>query len=139
MTHANHAIDAAREQVNQRCAERANAERQGNATALAAILADEFLGIGPRGFTLTKAQWLDRFQSGDLRYDTFTWDEAQTRVFGGDGDASAMAIVVGRETSHGTHQGREIQGQYRVTQVYVWQERQWRLVNLQLSMYPPAV
>lgn len=138
MSHVNYSLDAIREQVNQRCAERAEAERQGNATALEAILADEFLGIGPRGFMLTKTQWLDRFRSGDLRYDQFTWDEAQTRLFGDEGGESAMAIVVGRETSHGTHQGREIQGQYRVTQVYMRQENQWRLVNLQLSMYPSA-
>ncbi|HEX8995998.1 MAG TPA: nuclear transport factor 2 family protein [Ktedonobacterales bacterium] len=135
MSQVQHSLDLTREQVHQRCEERTQAERQGDAAALEQMLDDDYIGIGPRGFVLTKAQWLDRFRSGELRYDAFSWDEERIRVFGDDG---GTAIVTGRETSSGTYRGQAIQGQYRVTQVYVRQEYQWRLVSLQLSMYPPA-
>ena len=36
----------------------ANAERVSDASRLAELLADEFVGIGPRGFMLTKEEWI---------------------------------------------------------------------------------
>lgn len=35
----------------------ADAERQNDGSALAPLLADEFFGVGPLGFVLTRDQW----------------------------------------------------------------------------------
>jgi ketosteroid isomerase-like protein len=76
---------------------------------------------------LTKEQWLERHRSGDLRYQSFTWDEVAVRAYG---DA---AIVTGRETTQATYKGQTIQGQFRTTLIFVQQDGDWRLAGLQLS------
>ncbi len=105
----------------------ATAELHGDTAALDDMLADDFVGIGPRGFMLTKEQWLARYTSGGLRQDSFTWDEARVRVYG---DA---AVATGRQAQQGVFQGHDIAGQFRVTQVFVRQGGRWLLAALHLS------
>jgi ketosteroid isomerase-like protein len=105
----------------------ASAELHGDTDILGHMLADDFVGIGPRGFMLTKEQWLARYTSGSLRQDSFTWDEVRVRIYG---DA---AVATGRQTQQGAFQGHDIAGQFRVTQVFVQQGGRWLLASLQLS------
>jgi ketosteroid isomerase-like protein len=105
----------------------AAAELRGDTATLDHMLVDDFVGIGPRGFMLTKEQWLARYTSGGLRQDSFTWDEVRVRVYG---DA---AVATGRQTQQGTFQGHDIAGQFRVTQVFVRQDGRWLLAALHLS------
>jgi hypothetical protein len=58
----------------------AAAEVRGDVSALATMLADDFVGVGPLGFTLTREQWLDRHRSGDLVYEEITWEDVDIRV-----------------------------------------------------------
>jgi ketosteroid isomerase-like protein len=112
----------------------AGAELRGDTALLDRLLADDFSGVGPYGFMLTKTQWLTRFTSGDLKHDSFTWDDVRVRIYG---DA---AVVTGRQTMTGTHQGNPVQGQFRVTQLLVKQSGTWQIAALQLSpiMQPPG-
>jgi hypothetical protein len=59
----------------------ANAELAGGTTFLHATLADNFVGVGPLGFVLTKEQWLGRF-AGGLSYESFALDEVEARLYG---------------------------------------------------------
>jgi hypothetical protein len=59
----------------------ANAELAGGTTFLSATLADDFVGVGPLGFVLTKEQWLGRF-AGGLSYESFALDEVEARLYG---------------------------------------------------------
>ena len=109
----------------------AAAELHGDVASLAAILADDFVGVGPRGFTLTRDQWLLRHDTGSLRYDTFGLDEAEVRLYG---DA---AITVCRQSAEGVYEdenGRfQLNDQFRLTLFFVKQDESWRLAGLQLS------
>jgi ketosteroid isomerase-like protein len=109
----------------------AAAELRGDTAFLGEILADDFVGVGPRGFTLTRDQWLSRHEAGSLRYEAFGLDEVQVRLFG---DA---AITVCRQSARGVYEdenGRfELDDQFRATLVFIKQEGSWQLANLQLS------
>lgn len=109
----------------------AGAELRGDVAALNDLLADDFSGVGPLGFLLNKEQWLARFSSGDLNYESFTWDQTSPRLYG------EAAVVVGGQTQSGTHQGNPIRAQFRVTQTLVKQDGNWRLAALQLSPITP--
>ena len=119
------------EELNRLVEEWASAELGGDTVSLAEILADDFLGVGPRGFVLTREQWISRHESGSLKYGSFGLDEVQFRAYGG------AAIVVCRQTAAGVYEdehGRyDIEESFRATLVFVGQEGSWRLAGLQLS------
>lgn len=127
--------DDTEQQVKHLAAEWAAAEQRGDTAALDRILTDDFVGIGPRGFTLTKQEWLQRHQAGALVYDALSLDDIQVRVYGGD-----TAIMVARETQAARYQGQPMPGEFRTTLVWVRQDGDWRLAGTQLSpiMPPPA-
>ena len=52
----------------------AAAEQRGDADYLETALTDDFVGVGPAGFMLTKEQWLRRF-AGSLSCDSFAIEE----------------------------------------------------------------
>ena len=105
----------------------ANAELRGETTFLESTLADDFIGIGPLGFMLTKQEWLARHKSGDLKYESFNLDEVKVRMY------NEAAILTGRQVQNAAYRGNSIQGQFRTTLVFVQQQGQWRLASLQLS------
>src|ERR671932_17080 len=109
----------------------ASAELRGDTAFLEHALADDFVGVGPRGFMLTKDQWLSRHQAGNLHYESFGLDEVGVRLYG---DA---AVTVCRETAEGVYEdenGRyDIHEQFRATLIFVRQQESWLLAGLQLS------
>ena len=105
----------------------AAAERSGCADALEPLLADEFLLVGPLGFMLDKAQYLGSRRSGDLKHESFLWEDVRVRVYG---DA---AVAVGSQTQRSTYQGRDASGRFRVTQIAVRQGDRWSIVGLHYS------
>src|SRR6266481_707426 len=103
----------------------ANAELRGDTTFLESTLADDFIGIGPLGFMLTRQEWLARHTSGDLKYESFSLDEVKVRMY------NDAAILTGRQVQNAAYRGNSIQGRFRTTLVFV--QQQWRLASLQLS------
>ncbi len=102
----------------------ASAELHGEVLSLEKVLADDFVGVGPLGFLLTKREWLARHQNGDMKYSLHKLDEATVRVY------DAAAIVIGRLTQEATYRGNPINAQMRTTLVFVRQGGQWRLAGL---------
>ena len=109
----------------------AKAELKGDVAFLARTLAEDFIGIGPRGFILTKDEWLARHKSGDLRYESFGLDEVRIRVYG---DA---AVLTGRESVKLKYRGEDQQAELRTTEIFVKRDGRWRLAGLQLSPIAP--
>jgi ketosteroid isomerase-like protein len=112
-----------------------SAEGHGDATALARLLADDYIGIGPLGFMLTKPEWIARHESGDIQYTAFSLDEVKVRVY------NDAAIVTGQQTQQAVYRGNSIPGQFRITLVFVQHQGQWQLASLQLSSIgqPPGI
>jgi len=77
----------------------AAAELRGETAALREMLVDDFVGIGPRGFTLTREQWLTRHESGDLVHESLGLEDVGARVYGK--RASRLAV------KHRRHRTRE--------------------------------
>ncbi|MEW1860013.1 nuclear transport factor 2 family protein [Streptomyces sp. NPDC088194] len=105
----------------------AEAERLGDVAALDALLTDDFTAVGPRGFVLGKAQWLDRYASGALVHDDFTWDEVTLRQYG------RTAVAVGVQGQQSVFDGRDADGRFRITQTIVEVDGRWQLAAVHLS------
>jgi ketosteroid isomerase-like protein len=103
------------------------AELRGDVPALRSMLADDFIGVGPLGFLLTKEQWLARLQSGDLTYESLQLDEVSVRVY------NDAAILIGRQAQKAAYRGNPVDAQLRTTLVFVHQDGQWLLAGLHFS------
>ena len=103
------------------------AERDADAAFLDAHLADDFVGVGPYGFTLSKADWLARHAAGDLVYESFDVDEVQARTYGD------TVVVVARHTAVGAYNGNPIPTAVRATLVLVRDEDVRRLASIHFS------
>ena len=110
------------------------AELAGDVPAIASLLHEDFLAVGPRGFLLTKEQWLDRHRSGDLVYQSLTWEDASVREFGD------TAVSVAVQDQKATFQGRDIPGTFRVTVIVTRGASGWAIAGAHLSMMgmPPG-
>ena len=109
----------------------AAAELRGDTAVLGEVLADDFVAVGPRGFMLTREEWLSRHASGKLIYESLEWDEVGVRVHGN------AAVMIGRQSSRGLYQDGdvryEIHDQFRATLVFVEEQGRWQLLGLHLS------
>jgi len=107
------------------------AERNGDARALDELLAEDFRAVGPVGFVLDKQQWLDRYRTGDLRYESLELDEVDLRTHGD------MAVAVGRWAQQGAIGDRRVDGEFRVTQILLRDGDRWTLDGIHLSPISP--
>ena len=105
----------------------ADAERQADIAALDTLLADDFLAVGPRGFVLTRQQYLEPRRAGDLKTEAFAWQEVSVRHYG------AVAVAVGIQAQTASYQGQDASGRFRTTQVAVQVAGRWLLAGLHIS------
>jgi uncharacterized protein (TIGR02246 family) len=104
----------------------ADAERKEDVAAFDELLADDFVGVGPLGFVLTREQWLNRFRGG-LHLASFDVSDPQVRDYGN------AAVVVAVQTQEASWQGRDSSGRFRITLVAVRPADRWLLAGVHLS------
>ena len=115
------------------------AEVQGNVAALQEMLDEDYLGIGPRGFMLTKEQWLQRYASGELKNESLNFEIDKIRTYGD------TTLLTGMHKQTTFYKGQPVPGEFRSTMVFVKQPSSqqggWKLVSVQLSpiMQPPSM
>lgn len=120
-------MDGDGEQVSTFLEDWAEAERQGDVEQLEQQLDDDFVGVGPLGFVLSKQDWLMRFSHG-LTYDGFSLEGTQVRR---DGDT---AIVIGTQNQSGSMQGNPLPfSSVRSTLVLRYRPGGWRLASIHMS------
>lgn len=105
------------------------AELSGTPAEITPYLDDDYVGIGPFGFTLTKSEWLQRHESGDLKYSQFHLVDLQVRQYG------ETVLVIGVQDAVATYQGNPVPGgKLRFSATVV----QGKVAGFQLSpMGPP--
>ena len=104
-----------------------DAEARGDAATLDALLDVDFRGDGPRGFVLTKQEWLDRHRDGDLVTNAFEWEDTHVRTH------ADTVFVRGIQTQKASYRGEDWSGRFLATLVAVRHDERWSIVNLQLS------
>jgi ketosteroid isomerase-like protein len=116
----------------------AKAELEADTDFLGRTLADDFVAVGPRGFMLTKEQWLMRHASGNLTYQSLALDEVAIRNYGG------AAVLTARQSSDAIYEDgdrrHEIHDDFRITMIFAPTGDGISIVGLQLSPIagPPA-
>lgn len=112
----------------------AMAEQNGDTAFLKDALTNDFVGVGPRGFMLSKEEWLERHESGKLRYESLLLGETKVRLYGD------SAIVIARQTVKGKYEEHDLEGRFRATLVLVERGGRWLLAGIHLSpvMGPPS-
>ena len=105
----------------------ATAELRGDITFLKRNLADDFIGVGPYGFLLTKDEWLERHESRKLRYDSFRLDEVRVRLYG------QGAVMIARQMTKGKYEDNDLPGSLRATLFFAQQEGRWLLAGIHMS------
>lgn len=104
------------------------AEQNGDTAALGTLLADNFVGVGPAGYLLTKDQWIGRFKGG-LHNDRITWEDVRVRAFGD------IAILIGTQQTQATMKERDVSGMFRVTVIMTKSpaDGNWIIAGVHLS------
>jgi ketosteroid isomerase-like protein len=95
---------------------------------LAAILADDWRGIGPDGSIETKKQFIDSVKSGKLKLTSFDFGPMEVKVVG------TTAIVQGSDTEKGSYEGKENDGKSVWMDVFAKRNGQWQAVRSQTAM-----
>lgn len=111
----------------------AAAEQQNDAGLLDQLLAEDFTGVGPVGFVISRKQWLERFDKG-LDNRAFAVEDPQVRTYG------SAAVVVGVQAQETSVKGNDSSGRFRVSLVAVRPADRWLLANVHIGplQYPAA-
>jgi ketosteroid isomerase-like protein len=103
------------------------AELAGDTDAMDSLAHNDFLLVGPLGFILDKAQWLERYSSGAFVTSSLDWRDTTVRVFGD------CAVVIGVHYQQAAYRGQPNNGQFRATHILIREDSAWRLVGMHLS------
>ncbi|GAB3434078.1 nuclear transport factor 2 family protein [Actinophytocola sediminis] len=103
------------------------AEQKADADALETLLAEDFHGVGPLGFVLTKEQWIGRYRSGALVPTAFELRELSVRELGD------TALVLGVSRQEGSYNGHQANGEFRMTLVLSKAGAGWQVAHCHLS------
>ncbi len=90
--------------------------------ALDRIYADSYTLVNESGELTTKAPRLAAIKSGELKYESISFDEVNVRLYGN------TAVATLRSMSKAQSKGQEIGGQFRVTLTLVKMKGRWQVV-----------
>lgn len=114
----------------------AAAQQASDPEALDALLADDFVLVGPLGFVLDKQQWLEQWQAGNLSFTRLVIEDVSTRFYGD------VTVAVGVQDQQGSYRDQPADGRFRVTLILDAAGGSERIVGAHLSPIatpgPPA-
>ena len=98
-----------------------------NVNAISENMADDFLQISSQGAVSNKEQFLKAITSQDLKIHPYSVEGQTVRVFGN------VALITGTTDMTGTYKDRSFHTHYRYTDTYVFNGKQWRVVQVQTT------
>ena len=96
-----------------------------DAETLERVMAEDFFFTYPLEGD-DRAQFIADVTSGDLVVEHITRHQLNVRVFG------STAVLTARDSAKWLYRGRELEGQYKVIQVYAERDNRWQLVAVQV-------
>jgi hypothetical protein len=91
-------------------------------------LADDYVGIGPLGAVVTKADTVAARKGAQLHYDSIEISQMVVRLYGN------TAVVTARAEVKGSELGEDFSGPYRFTRVWVKRNGHWQTVSYQATV-----
>jgi ketosteroid isomerase-like protein len=93
-----------------------------DATALDRIYADDYTLVNESGVLTTKAPRLAMIKSGELKYESLSFDDLNVRLYGN------TAVATYRSLIKAQFKGQDASGQSRVTVTLVKMKGRWQVV-----------
>ncbi len=103
------------------------AHRHADAAFFEHVYASDFSAITPSGELASRAEVLQAWKSGAVKYDSYEYDDVHVRVY------EETAVVTNRSTRKGHINARDATGQFRQTRVFVKRQGQWQMVTSQVT------
>ena len=119
--------DNGEQAVRQLLNEISAALRRNDAAALDRSYADSYTLVYEDGVLTTKAPRLAAIKSGELKYESVSFDEVNVRLYGN------TAVATYRVTSKGKSKGQDIGGQFQATSTYMKMKGRWQLIAAQVT------
>lgn len=99
----------------------------GDSATLDNLLSDSYVGIGPDGNIVNKAEEIQSSVSGENRLQKVHVEDRKIRIY------DTTAVVTSRVLVQGTYDGQPLLGEYRYTRVWSLQHGQWRIVSFEAN------
>ena len=100
----------------------------GDTDKVGAILADDWVSIGPDGTTQTKTAFLAEIKSGGYKLTSFDFGPMTVKVIG------SVAIVQGSDTEKSMTKGKDSSGKFVWMDVFANRGGKWQAVRSQNAM-----
>ncbi len=126
---------AAEADVRKLMADAAAALGKNDADAMDKIYADNYMLVNTDGSVQTRAERLASLRSGEAKYTSFSYSDADIRVSPGGDDA----VVIAKLSMKGTFKGKANDGDFRVTQVYAKTKDGWKQISAQATKIDASV
>ena len=120
----------AEQEIRQRETRRFEAIMRGDIAALEDILSDDLTYTHTTAAFETKAEFIGKLKSGQLKYETFTPEDFRVRVYGTTGVLTGIANVKVQV------KGEPLSFRLRFTDVYVKKDNRWQMVAWQATRLP---
>lgn len=120
----------AEQEIRQREIRRFEAMVRVDVAALDDILSEDLTYTHATGVFETKAEFIAKLKSGQVKYESFAPEDVLVRVYG------TTAVVIGVARVRVQVKGEHLSFQLRFTDVYVKKDNRWQMVAWQATRLP---
>ncbi len=104
----------------------------GDNSAMAVLLAESYVAIGPDGTMESKSDELQARLGGQQSINQLNVMDRKIRIYGN------TAVVTSKVHLRGLYSGKPIQGEFRYTRVWTFAQGQWHIVNFEANLVHDA-